>query len=221
MKSQENNLKIQYVDPAALKPNSWNVNVVGAENESKLEHSLDRLGQFKPVIVRELADGTLEILGGEHRSRIAQRSGKKVPIINLGKVDDQRAKEISIVDNGRYGADDALKLNELLSSLGSADEIASFLPYTDAELAALASSVSIALDDLDLPEDDELPTPSAKTGPTSQIMRFKIPVEDTGLVTEVIEHLIKSEGFSDSDSLTNAGDALVVLCRKYKESFNE
>jgi ParB family chromosome partitioning protein len=207
-------------DPASLKPNPWNTNVVSPDNEAKLDQSIRRLGMFKPVVARELADGSLQIIGGEHRAAAAVRLKlAKIPVINLGKIDDAKAKEIGLVDNGRYGADNTLQLAELLDSLGSADELASFMPYSEGDIASIFSSVNIALDDLDLPDVDDTATTSPKEKPsqTHQIMRFKVPVEDIDDVTALIEKTMKVQKFTESDSLTNAGDALVYLLKASQE----
>jgi ParB-like chromosome segregation protein Spo0J len=207
-------LQITELSPDALRANSFNTNVVSPENEAKIDESLKRFGFFKPVLARELADGALEILGGEHRWRSAKRLGHKtVPVINLGKVDDKRAKEISLVDNGRYGNDDTLRLAELLDGLGSPDDLATFMPYTDADFASIFSSVNIALDDLDIPDDDGSPSvlPKEKPVQTHQVMRFKVPVEDVATITDLIESTMKTQRFTEDDSLTNAGNALVHL----------
>lgn len=208
--------KTETIDPALLVPNPWNTNVVSPDNEAKLEESIRRFGMFKPVVVRELDDGTLEILGGEHRAGVAKRMGlKKIPVINLGKIDDKKAKEISLVDNGRYGTDDTLQLAELLESLGDADDISTFMPFSETDLASIFSSVNIALDDLDLDDTEPAPSlPKEKPIQTHTIMRFKVPVEDQSWVTDLIEKTMKSQKFTESDSLTNAGDALVYLLKQ-------
>lgn len=183
---------------------------------------MNRLGVFKPVIVRTLEDGTLQILGGEHRAEIAASNGlPTVPVINLGVIDDIKAKEISLVDNGRYGADDSHKLAELLDELGGVDEIISFTPYSDVELNAIFSTKSIDIDELDL-DDEELPAleesmPAASKIQTHQIMRFKVPVEDAEDVEMMINTVMKAQKLEEADSLTNAGDALVWLINKYKD----
>ncbi|MCL2874755.1 MAG: ParB/RepB/Spo0J family partition protein [Betaproteobacteria bacterium] len=208
-----NTLNVEHIAVDALRPNAFNTNVVSPDNESKLEESIRRLGMFKPVIARELHDGTLEIIGGEHRAGAAKRMGiKTVPVINLGRIDDNKAKEISLVDNGRYGTDDTLQLAQLLEELGNADELASFMPYSDNDLATIFASVNIALDDLDLPDDEEK-APSLKEKPIQahQIVRFKIPVDDASWLTSLVEKTMKAQKFTESDSLTNAGDALVYL----------
>lgn len=217
-----NSLKIEHVDPASLKHNDWNTNVVSPENEAKIEASIDRYGLFKPVLVRTLANGDFEILGGAHRTEAAIRKGiDSVPIINLGTLEDAKAKEISLVDNGRYGADDALKLSELLDSLDTGhDDLSSFLPYSNDEMESLFATTSIALDDLDLPEDDEesAPLSTAPSIQTHQVMRFKVPVGDAEVVTDIIETIMKNQEFTESDSLTNAGDALVWLAKQFEDA---
>lgn len=208
------------LSPDSLVPNPWNTNVVSPDNEAKLEESIKRFGMFKPVVVRELADGTLQIIGGEHRAGAAQRMGiKQIPVVNLGRIDDNKAKEISLVDNGRYGADDTLQLAELLEGLGNADELASFMPYSETDLASIFSSVNIALDDLDLPDlDEEKPVlPKEKPIQTHAVMRFKVPVDDQGWIVDLIEKTMKQQKFTEEDSLTNAGDALVFLLKREAE----
>jgi len=172
---------------------------------------------FKPVIVRELLDGTLQIIGGEHRAEIAQRLGlTSIPIVNLGILDDRKAKEISLVDNGRFGEDDSFKLAEILESLGDYKDLIAVMPLSIEDLDSVFTNSSIALEELDslaLPEDED-DLPNEKAVQTHQVMRFKVPLKDVDAVTQIIEKTIKVQGFDDSDSMTNAGDALVHLLLK-------
>lgn len=211
--------KFIQVSPRHLKPNPWNTNVVSPDNELKIEQSISRFGVFKPIIARELPDGTLQILGGEHRAKAAVRMGiPTVPVMNLGIIDDQKAKEIGLVDNGRYGEDDALQLAELLKSLGDLDELGTFLPYATDELNSIFSSSSIALDDLELPSDEKLPElPTEPVKQTHQLMRFKVPIDDAPIVQSVIEKIMKEQGFTAEDSYSNAGNALVWLIGSTEE----
>ncbi len=205
--------------PGDLKPNPWNSNVVSPENEAKLEESIKRFGVFKPVIVRKLKNGDYQIIGGEHRATVAARMGiATIPVIDLGQIDDKKAKEISLVDNGRFGEDDIYKLSEIIKDIGGIGEIADFMPYSDKELDEMFSSTILAmdgLDALDVPlDDEEIELPKNTAMRTHQIMRFKVPNEDVDAITKLIEKTIKSQGFTESDSLTNAGDALVHLLTK-------
>lgn len=210
-------LRIDYADPATLLPNPWNSNVVSAENMEKLEASLERLDTFKPILVRETSKG-LEIIGGRHRAQAASNKGiAEVPILNLGKISDDRAKEIGLADNERYGQDDPFLLAELLSGMENFHELPEFLPYTEHDLAEALKVGDIDLDTLDIPEDDEAPTAAKadKTpAPTHQILRFKVPLDDVDFISDLVEKTMKKHAFNSGDSLTNAGDALLYLLRE-------
>jgi hypothetical protein len=206
--------------PDTLRPNPWNTNVVSPELEAKLEASITRLGMFKPVVCRELPDGSMEILGGEHRNRAAIKlKFELVPVLNLGRVDDARAKEIGLVDNARYGNDDTLQLAALLKDLGDVSDLGTFMPYSDAEFASIFAASSIALDDLDIPDDSGTPaTPSERPGQTHAVMRFKVPIDDVESIQVLIEGVMKAQKFTEEDSLANAGNALVWLLTKKEKA---
>jgi ParB family chromosome partitioning protein len=124
---------------------------VSHENELKLRASIERNGMFKPVLVRELDDGTLQSLGGWHRVEQAIELGwpKCLPSSSPGS--DERAKEISLADNARYGIDDTLKLSELLGELDGA-AVEAIMPWSAGDIAALTASLAIDVDNLDLDE---------------------------------------------------------------------
>jgi ParB-like chromosome segregation protein Spo0J len=213
-------LSVVHAPINSLTPGDFNVNVVSPDNEAKIDASLKRIGFFKPLLARELENGKLQIIGGEHRWLSAKRLGhKEVPVINLGKIDDQRAKEIGLLDNSRFGSDDTLQLAELLEGMGSSDELATFMPFSESDIASIFSSVTIALDDLNLSDEDgESPSlPKERPVQTHQIMRFRIPVEDCVWIQHLVEHTMKFQKLTESDSLTNAGDALVRLLKKTEE----
>jgi len=111
-------ITILQVEVANLRPNPWNTNSVGAQNFEKLKGSIEKLGFFKPILARELDGGIFEILGGEHRWRAAMEQGiSTVPVISVGKINDLVAKQMSLVDNERYGEDDQVALQRLICYL--------------------------------------------------------------------------------------------------------
>lgn len=211
------NIEIRHAPPADLKPNPWNSNVVGPEMERRLDESLRKFGVYKPIIVRELEDGSLQILGGEHRCRAAQRAKlATVPYVNLGRMDDVRAKQIGLADNGRYGEDDALKLARVLQDIGDVEDITSFLPYNDKDLAGLFAADEIDLDSIGIDDDkddgktDTLPEIAARATITHTLMRFKVPVEQQGAVEAFITRISKARGYDrEKDAMVGAGMALV------------
>lgn len=211
---------VQNLDPKILVPAPWNPNVADPEDEARLDNSISRLGMFKPILVRSLPDGKLQILGGHYRCASAIRLGMQlVPVINLGDIDEQRAKEITLIDNGRYGHDDAQALSAILKTLGSPADLATFMPYDIKELEAYTKSVEIDLDTLglDLPDDLEPVEMPKKSVKTHEVMKFRIAVEDAARIKEKIERVMKEEGFTESDTLTNAGDALSFILLNEEE----
>ena len=202
--------------PKDLQPNPWNTNHCSPELENRLDASIRRLDMFKPIVVRTLPDGSLQILGGQHRAESAIRVGlEQVPIYNLGQISDQKAKEIGLVDNSRYGSDDSLQLANLLRELGDVSDLGEFMPFSDADFANIFSSTEIDLDMLDIPDDrleKEVPsTPAPASVQTHQTMRFRVPIEDVENLSAKLEKVMRAQGFTEADSLTNAGDALVFV----------
>lgn len=223
-----NNLQITYLDPASLRENPWNPNQVDAINEEKLINSIDEIGLFKPILCRELEDGSLEILGGQHRNRAALLKGMtEVPVLNLGPIDEKKAKKIGLIDNGRYGEDDIERLAEVFAEIGSADEIVSILPIDISEFENIFGKDDGDLDYDDLSGDDldgitadsdaaaDLDT--SVNLKTHQIMRFKVALEDAPAIEGFIRKIQREQGFTDSDSLTNAGDALVFALGSHQD----
>lgn len=199
-----------------LCPNPWNTNLVAPDNQAKIEASVKRYGMFKPLVCRTLHDGKKEIIGGQHRWEAAKSLGiNEVAIVDLGFIDDKQAKEISLIDNARYGTDDSLKLAEILKELGDISDVA---PISSKELEEIFTASTIDLDSLDKLEEEsedeakEVAEEVTKSKPTTQVMRFKVPIADAEFVQNVINNICKLQGFIGSDSLTNAGDALVFLC---------
>lgn len=203
-------------DPKLLQPNPWNTNRVGPENLEKLTRSISDLGFVTAVVVRSLPDGSLQILGGQHRVEVAVAMGlKKVPIINVGEIGDSQAKKIGLVDNSRYGTDDTIGLAKLYEEIGmSAEQLAEFLPFTEVDFETIARSVEIDLDTLDLlTEDDgedDTPMPP-KTQKTHDLLRFRVSLGDAEKIRQMVEGVIKSQGLDDGDELTAAGSALALL----------
>jgi ParB-like chromosome segregation protein Spo0J len=217
MKARFLGMKFDSVDPFKIQPNNWNSNVVSHENESKLKASIARHGMFKPILVRELDDGTLESVGGFHRTEQAIELGLKVvPIVNLGNISDERAKEIGLIDNARYGIDDTQLLADLLAELDKGD-VETFMPWTMNDINAITASLKIDLDDLDIDQPDlvdeseEEPEKPSRVLKTHQLLRVRLTLQDGAKISNILTEIMKLHGFTKEDDLTNAGDALVHL----------
>lgn len=214
------------INPKDLQFSPWNVNSVSPENMEKLKESVRRNGIFRPVVVREV-DGHLEVIAGEHTTRVARELGyEQIDVYNLGPITDLKAKEISVIDNQHFGVEDQYGLGTLLREIQEADGVnaSDFLPFSDRELNNIFRSSTINLDTLEL--DDEMDSIIPDYNPEDQatrarvehqVMRFKVPIKDADFVQRVIENIIKRQGFKQTDSLAAAGDALVHICNNLRE----
>lgn len=220
--SVDQDMEVEYADPRTLKQNPWNPNVVDPINQMKLEHSIEKDGVKRPIVVRTLEDGTLEIIGGQHRTLAAiSLNMDVVPVINRGLISDAAAKKETLIDNFRYGTDDILKFSHLLQDpdIGSADELLATMPIDEEELAGYfshltAESISAEVDALlDDSEADEGMIDLGATTParTHQIIRFRVSMEDSAKLSELFNRVKVEQGFTESDDMTNDGDALVHL----------
>ncbi|MBZ7089822.1 chromosome partitioning protein ParB [Klebsiella pneumoniae] len=220
-------ITILQVEVARLRPNPWNTNSVGAQNFEKLKGSIEKLGFFKPILARQLDGGQFEILGGEHRWRAAMEQGiSTVPVISVGKISDLVAKQMSLVDNERYGEDDQVALQRLIEEIQSEldYQLSEIAPYDDELAATLARESAIDLEMLEaLSRGDEEPIEkdsrekAERVGAEHQTMRFKVTFDASDRVTETIKSIIKEQAINTGNDMENAGEALVWLVDNYKE----
>lgn len=221
------NITIMQVEVAMLRPNPWNTNSVGAHNFEKLKGSIEKLGFFKPILARELGEGLFEILGGEHRWRAAMEQGiSTVPVISVGKISDLVAKQMSLVDNERYGEDDQIALQRLIEEIQSQIDyrLSDIAPFDDEIAATLAKEAAIDLEALEaLSRGDDEPIETDKreklerAGAEHQTLRFKVTFDASDRVTDVIQSIIANQEINTGNEMENAGEALVWLIDEYKE----
>lgn len=198
-------MKSDTISPSELRHNSWNTNRMDAENFNKLKKSLKSLGAFKPIIVRETKHG-LEVLGGAHRLDAARELGfPTVPIFNLGNIDDDRAKEISLVDNTRYGQDDAVALSKLLDSFET-DLLEEILPETTVELPDTDDILAKLDEDMKAIKDEE---------ETHKVLKFRLSVEDAEEVEAVLSKIAAKFEYRYPDGYSNYSEALHHLALRF------
>lgn len=218
-----NDMQVEEINPKDLRPNPWNPNIVDPINQMKLEASIQKDGIKRPIVVRTLEDGSLEIIGGQHRTLAAISLGyDRVPVINRGKISDADAKRETLIDNFRYGSDDAMRFSALLQDpeIGSAEELLMTMPIDEEELAGYfahltAEKIEVEVDSI-LNDDEEEKGEAIDLGAgtptrTHQIIRFRVSVEDAAKIGEIVKKVRAEQGYMESDDMTNDGDALVHL----------
>jgi ParB/RepB/Spo0J family partition protein len=130
----ESGLKVVDLPVDRLSPNPWNVNRVSDEIFAKLREYIRRACFVEPLVVRPAEPGHYQILGGEHRWRVAQELGYEAVPCNL---DDRRAKILSVNLNELKGQSVPSLLAELVHDLSrdlSVEDLSSQLPYDVPEL---------------------------------------------------------------------------------------
>lgn len=211
-----------------LRPNPWNTNSMSPPEFDKLVRSIETVGSFKPVVVRELG-GEYEIIGGEHRWKAGMVLGwDQIDVANLGEISDAEAKRIGILDNERYGEDDELALSRLIEEINAAFDVSmSEIALIDTDLDAAITSASLddslfdALDD-DSEREEEIERTMEKldqeSGSSGQMMRFRVPNDYAGAVRDAVQAVIKSQGIKTGNEMEDAGEALAYIIEQWRAS---
>lgn len=144
----------QTYDPAM--PVDWIVPHPDNPNEGDqkaLEESIDELGFYGAILVRQIDEYEFQLLGGEHRWKDAIGRGEKtIPAIVLHDVDDDKALKVLLGDNEitRRGRYNQAKLAKVLRTLpdtrgtGFPPDILSQLEEHETNRAATAKELADA-----------------------------------------------------------------------------
>jgi predicted mannosyl-3-phosphoglycerate phosphatase (HAD superfamily) len=85
-------LPVEWIHPHPDNPNEG--------DEKALEESIDELGFFGAITVRQLDEYEFQIIGGEHRWKVTKAAGgTTIPAIIAHDVDDEKALKMLLVDN--------------------------------------------------------------------------------------------------------------------------
>ena len=121
------------------------------EEIEELAASIEKDGLLQPILVRQIADGTYQIIAGERRWQASKAVGlKKVPV-RIKEVDDDQALELALIENIQRS-----DLNPIEEAYGYR-RLMERRSMTQAEVAQAVSkgrsTVANALRLLDLPEE--------------------------------------------------------------------
>jgi hypothetical protein len=123
---------------ASLVLAGWNYKTNDDELAGKLRENMERNGQIETLLVRELGDGTFEVINGNHRLPVmVDLEMENAHCYNVGTVTDQQAMLLAVQLNETRFANDPLvlaaRLTELDETFGREDLLAT-LPFTDFQL---------------------------------------------------------------------------------------
>jgi ParB-like chromosome segregation protein Spo0J len=137
---------------ADMRENPWNSNRMDEEHFEGLVQSISDypdLLKAERVVVRELDDDLLEILGGAHRFRAAKLlKFDEMPVGSLGIVSDDKAKLISLILNNRGTESYDRKMDVIYSikAVYNVSDIARKIGMDAVRLNGVIDSMSVGVD---------------------------------------------------------------------------
>lgn len=167
------------VDIDSIQPNPWNPNRMEPFMRGKLVGSVKADGFVVPVMVRPhpTIPDILEVVDGEHRWAVAKELGlKRIPIVNLGPISDEKAKELTIKMNSLRGEFDSIRLSQVVQDITNSygkDGVIDVLPYTPERIDSLLALCATNLDNMAiLGTASEPAAPTASEKPTETFKAF-------------------------------------------------
>lgn len=147
----ENN---QVVAISKLKPNDYNPKP-NYDSTPELQKEFDRIvasvkyhGQGDPIKVRELDDGSYEIMDGFHRFEALKKLGyKKVEIKNFGKLSREEAIKVTLSMEETGIEIDGIAKALLVKELSQLNVSLEGLPYTLEEIEAQVQLLDMNIED--------------------------------------------------------------------------
>ena len=131
---------IQIVNIDTIQPNSWNPNENDDFMTEHIKQSIKEFGFVDPITVRQIGKDKYEIIDGEYRWKALKELGETtIKIINLGKVSDTIAKQLTLNLRNR-GNENDIKLVDLLKDLESdigIEEMIKNIPIPQQDIEAL------------------------------------------------------------------------------------
>lgn len=126
-----------------LKKAEWNYKIDDDAQSRKLAENIKRNGQVENIIVRDMEDGTYEVVNGNHRYDAFYEAGIKTPMcFNLGSVSLAAAQRIAIETNETRFESDPIKLSEIINSMTeefTKEDLLVSLPFDEGEFDSYAS----------------------------------------------------------------------------------
>jgi ParB/RepB/Spo0J family partition protein len=211
---RESALKVLDLPVDRLRPNSWNVNRVSDEIFAKLREYIRREGFVEPLVVRPAEPGHYQILGGEHRWRVAQELGYEAVPCTIVDLDDRRAKILSVNLNELKGQSVPSLLAELVHDLSrdlSVEDLSSQLPYDVPELEDMQDLLRIP----DGLEDELAAEAERMERERPRILSFAVSAAQEETIEEAIDRVMMRVAG------TSRGAALTFLAQSFLDHEGE
>jgi len=178
-----------------LVPNPWNPNVMSPAMYAKELASIRRFGFIDPVAVRRM-DTRYQIIDGENRVRAAiELHIGFIPCIVLD-VDDDEARELTIILNELHGQPDEDRLSELMADLAKRRDRARLeesMPYDEDRLAQLIDRRQIDWSDLDRKREQVKASEEEKPEPWVERV-YRLPRSSASVIDDAVARVQEAEG---------------------------
>jgi len=203
-------MQVVDVPIGSITPAGWNPNQMSDVIADKLRGSIRRFGLVVPLVVRELAPGRYETIGGAQRLGIAQDLGfSKMPCVVV-EADDMEARLLGQCLNRIAGDDDlglkAELIRELLGSMPQ-EEVLKLLPETVESLNALAS---LGQEDMA----SHLIAWQEAQHARLKHMQFQLTSVQLEVVDEALARVMPEARSTGGDNPNVRGTALYLLCKR-------
>jgi len=184
-----------------IEPNPWNPNAMDEAMFEKELASIRKFGFVDPLTVREMhhpmgLDDWYEIIDGEHRWRAAKELGlTELPCWNLGVIDDDDARELTIVLNETRGQSDRERLRTLLDDLISRrgeGPIREIMPFDRARFDEIIGKMHVDWTAL-----EERREAIQSAGRWKELV-FRVPHDSARKIEDALDQVKEREGFDDT-----------------------
>ena len=201
------------IDIRNITESEWNPNRIDRKTLARLRASIDRFELVNPLVVREIADGHYETIGGAQRLSILREMQVDQVDCVVVEVDDAEARLLAQALNGITGSDDPEKrqasLDLILEKIPKG-EVLELLPE-----AVLAIEEAISFEPSSLIDHLETYEKSRK----AKLRNFSARLTDDQLpiVDRAIAHAVEHAAADDRNP-NRTGNALFHICEKYLSS---
>jgi len=197
-----------------LHPAEWNPNRMTPASLARLRESLARFGVVSNLVVRPLAEGSYEVLSGNHRLGLLKEMGQKTAPCLVVDLADAQARLLGQALNHIQGDDDlglrAELVREILKDLPQ-EEVLSLLPESAESLTALSSLGQ---------EDIACYLRAWQRAEPARLkhLTVQLTLAQQGVVDEALTRFMARARERGGDSPNLRGTALYLLCLDYLQN---
>ena len=194
----------------------WNANEMDPEMRAHLRRSIERFGLLVPLVVRQVAPGRYETIGGAQRLTISQELGfANVPCV-VAEADDADARMLSQCLNHIAGQDNPGLRGEILRRILEStpeSEVAQLIP---GPMERLKELTRIGQEDLAAYLHSRLQSREARL----EHLVFQLTREQLAIVRSALRRAGGASQRAKERNPNRRGNALATICDKYLEEEN-